>query len=340
MSFNTQTSRLSTGFLTATAGSSFQGNVNINSTCYVNNQIRDSTENVKELVLTPSDQLVLRPYVEKDCYNVVDRFAMCHCVWETVQEAVPSLIEVIFESGSVVGAVLDTIEYFTDKTITANTTGKIISDYVWSIRSNDTVSIFANNLAPVTMPINGIVTGLLISIADNIPVRHYCITRPLRAIKTSSLTTSSGLSFELKFCLLDLSTSQKYSFGLGQSNAVSRFNGDNFDTASYSFGFMINHSLFGNYSIRAFVRTAGVTTYYDTGVVAVKNALITMKINWDYEFPDCRFFVSCLGSNNVTTTTPSTNILYDPFINSYNPANTFSRLLLNDWRIKFYNYSV
>ena len=190
MSYNTVQNSLTTGFLLASAGSTFNGNINVNSTLFVNNENRNSTEEVKELVLTPSNQLVMRPYKISDVEIINDSFAMCSAQWEVVP---PVTITI---------PVIDAIVYAVTAPIGSNTVGRIISNHVYQIRANNTDDIYASNIVTETVPSNGLDKGLYLFIPGTVPARYYSITRPLRFIKSSSGITGNGLSFELKFVII------------------------------------------------------------------------------------------------------------------------------------------
>jgi hypothetical protein len=335
MSYNTVQNSLTTGFFMASSGANFNGILNVNNNLFVNNEIRNSSQNVKELVLNASNNtLAMRPYKESDIIRINENFFMNFCNWETVPVLPPVL------------PIIDTILYFITAPIGNNTIGKIIGNSgVFQLRSNNTDDIYAYNVTPEAAPINNLLHGLYFFIAG-VGVRHFSIYTPLRCQKSIAGITGNGLSYELKFMLTaSLSTSHKLSFGFAQLNACHLFDGNNLNSAPYSFGFVIDHSELGTYSIRPYVRNNSITVYADTAPIAQSNKIITLKINWDYENANCTFFVD----NGTTSTTktaltdfasnPSTSIFYDPFINVYNPGPDFG-IILNKWHFSYYTYTI
>ena len=109
----------------------------MNSTMYVNNQNRRSSNDTKELVLNgASNEVLMRPYKKTDNYEIVDPFYSCTALWESVPAT------------TVGSPIIDAITYAVTTPSANNTIGKIISDYIWKVRSNNTDDLYASNLTP------------------------------------------------------------------------------------------------------------------------------------------------------------------------------------------------
>lgn len=191
---------------------------------------------------------IAREFNERFCYTSAN--------WSTVIPIPPSLVW-----GPIVGAF--------SQPLVPNTVGCIIADTgVWRVTGNNLANLFVMNSDK-----NGM---LFATVAIN-PIERWVLSRPFGA-------PGGAFSYTIRFAIGQLFPTLAIYCGMVPSGDIYLYDGSNFGTMNYQFGFAVGQTHNSNYNIQLVKTVAGVYTWVDTGIPVIEGQIMTLSLRWNADF--------------------------------------------------------